>query len=91
MLGIVLFAESGTGNMPEPCGQGFKMTVYVECDIGGDCVTRISRTVFSIFLNGSPIYWRSAKQQGCKVRTFGYDFIAMKQAVEYVRGLRYMV
>ena len=60
---IVFFSESGTGNMPEPRGQIFTMTVYVNCDLGGDCVTRISRTGFAIFLNVSPIYWRSAKQQ----------------------------
>ena len=44
MLPILFFSESGTINMPDPHGQGFTMTVYVDCDIGGDCVTRISRT-----------------------------------------------
>ena len=44
MLPIVSFAESGTENMPEPCEQRFTMKVYVYCDIGGDCVTRRSRT-----------------------------------------------
>ena len=41
---IVLFAESGTGNMPDPRGQGFTTTVYFDCDPGGDCVTCRSRT-----------------------------------------------
>ena len=59
---IVSFNESGTGDMPEPRGQGFTITVYVDCDIGSDCVTRRSRTGFSIFFNGAPIYWRSAKK-----------------------------
>ena len=53
---ILSFAESGTGNMPEPRDQGFKMKLYVDCDLGGDCVTRRPRTGFSIFLNGSPMY-----------------------------------
>ena len=39
MLTIVSFSESGANDMPEPHGQGFTMTVYVECDIDGDCVT----------------------------------------------------
>ena len=38
MLPIVSFAESGANDMPEPRGQGFARTVYVDCDIGGDCV-----------------------------------------------------
>ena len=81
--------DSGPGNMPEPRGLGFTMTVYVDCDLGGDCVTRRSRTGFAIFLNGAPIYWFSKKQASCEVSTFGSEFTAMKQAVEYVRGLRY--
>ena len=53
---IVSFAESVTGNMPEPRGQVFTMTVYVDCDLGGDCVTHRSITEFSIFLSGAHIY-----------------------------------
>ena len=75
--------------MPEPRGQVFTTTVYVDCYSGGDCVTLISRTEFAIFLLGSPIYWRIAKQHICEVSTFESEFTAMKQAVEYVCGLRY--
>ena len=88
---IVLFTESGTGDMPDPRGQGFPIKVYVKCDIGGDCVTRRSRTGFAIFLNGASIYQRRSKQQSCEVITFGCEFIATKQAVEYVFGLRYKI
>jgi hypothetical protein len=42
-----------------------------------------------VFLNGAPIYWSSKKQTSCETSTFGSEFIAMKQATEYVRGLRY--
>ncbi len=42
-----------------------------------------------MFLNGAPIYWSSKKQTSCKTSTFGSEFVAMKQATEYVRGLRY--
>ena len=86
---MVSFAESGPGDMPEPHGQVFTMKVYVEFDIGGYCVTRKSRTEFSLFLNGAPIYWINAKQQSCEMRTFGSEFTATKQAVEYVCILRY--
>ena len=89
MLPIVSFAESGTGNMPETRGQVFIMTVYVDCDLGGDCVNRRSRTGFSIFLKGAPIYWRSPKQHIFEVSTFRSEFTSMKKDVEYVCGLRY--
>ncbi len=42
-----------------------------------------------MFLNGVPIYWSSKKQTSCKTSTFGSEFVAMKQATEYVCGLRY--
>ena len=89
MLPIFSFAESGTGDMPDPRGKGFTMKVYVDCDIGGDCVTCRSIPVFAIFLDGATIYWRSANQQSCEVSTFVFEFTDMKQAVEYVCGIRY--
>ena len=75
--------------MPEPRGRGFRIRVFVDCDLGGDLVTRRSRTGFAVFLNNAPIYWLSKKQGSCEVSTFGSESTAMKQAEEYVRGLRY--
>ena len=78
MPSIFLFTRSGIGDMPEPRGQGFTMTVYVHFDLGGDCFIRISRTGFTIFLNGAPLYWRSSKQNIYEVSTFGSESKAMK-------------
>jgi hypothetical protein len=83
------FKESGPGEIPEPRGRGFRIVVYVDCDLGGDCITRRSRTGFAVFLNNAPLYWFSKKQASCEVSTFGSEFTSMKQAMEYVRGLRY--
>ena len=47
------------------------------------------RTGFIVFLNNAPIYWSSKKQNSCKTSIFGSEFVAMKQATEYIRGLRY--
>ena len=80
--------DGGPADMPEPRGKGFRMVVYVDCDLGGDLVTRRSRTGFAVFLNSAPVYWMSKKQTGCEVSTFGSEFTAMKQALEYVQGLR---
>ena len=83
------FEDSGPGEAPEPRGKGFRITVFVDCDLGGDLVTRRSRTGYAVFLNSAPLYWLSKKQTSCEVSTFGSEFTAMKQACEYVRGLRY--
>ena len=42
-----------------------------------------------MFLNSAPIYWTSKKQTSCENSTFESEFVAMKQACEYSRGLRY--
>ena len=76
-------------NMPTPRGQSMRMRVYVDSDLAGCQVTRRSRTGFVVFLNNAPIYWFSKKQNSCETSTFGSEFMAMKQATEYVRGLRY--
>ena len=83
------FTESGPADMPAPRGVGFTMNVYVDCDLGGDCVTCRSRTGFAVFINGAPIYWMIKKQSSCEVRIYGSELTAVKQAVEYVHGLGY--
>jgi hypothetical protein len=37
-----------------------------------------------VFLNGAPIYWSYKKQSSCETSTFGSEFVAIKQATEYV-------
>mmetsp|Transcript_24915 Transcript_24915/g.59157 ORF Transcript_24915/g.59157 Transcript_24915/m.59157 type:complete len:877 (+) Transcript_24915:2272-4902(+) len=76
-------------DMPKPLGKNMRLRVFVDSDHAGDEVTRRSRTGFIIFLNNAPIYWFSKKQTSCETSTYGSEFIAMKQACEYVRGLRY--
>ncbi len=50
------FEESGPADMPEPRGKSFRITTYVDCDLGGNCVNRWLRTGFAVFLNGAPLY-----------------------------------
>jgi len=75
--------------MPSPRGSSMKMRVFVDSDHAGESLTRRSRTGFIVFLNNAPIYWMSKKQASCETSTFGSEFVAMKQATEFVRGLRY--
>ena len=75
--------------MSEPLGQPFVMIFFVNSDHAGESVTRRSRTGCIIFLKNESIYWISKKQSSCKTSTFGSNFVAMKQATEYVRGVWY--
>ncbi|EJK73172.1 hypothetical protein THAOC_05219 [Thalassiosira oceanica] len=60
-----------------------RILVFVDSDHAGDEVTRRSGTRFIVFLN------KAKKQTSCETSTYGSEFIAMKSACEYVRGLRY--
>jgi hypothetical protein len=81
--------EELPSDMPVPHGQLMTMRVFVDADHAGDQVTCRSRTGFIVFLNKAPIYWSSKKQNSCETSTFGSEFVAMKQAMEFVQGLKY--
>ena len=76
-------------DMPEPLGKGFTIRCYVDADHAGESVTRRSRTGFVVILNNAPVHWFSKKQTSVETSTFGSEMMAMKQAGEYLRGLRY--
>ena len=65
------------------------MNVWVDSYHNGESLTLQSRMGYPIFMNGSPIYWFSKKIPGIETSTFGAELCTMKQATEYVRGLRY--
>ena len=74
---------------PTPKRKGMTMTLFVDSDHAGDKVTCRSRTGYIVFLQNSPIPWFSKKQSSVETSTFGSEFMAMKTATEYIRGLRY--
>jgi hypothetical protein len=76
-------------NMPKACSPSMTMRVCVDANHAGDLITQWCRTGFLVFLNRAPIYWSSKKQTSCETSTFGSESIAMKQATEYICGLRY--
>jgi hypothetical protein len=81
--------EELPSNMPKSLGPSMTMRVFMDADYAGDLITQCSWTGFIVFLNGAPIYWSSKKQTSCKTSMFGSKFVAMKQATEYISGLRY--
>jgi hypothetical protein len=76
-------------NAPEPRGKDVDLRMMVDSDHAGDKVTRRSRTGFMIFVNMALIQWMSKKQATIESFVFGAEFVAMKQGVETLRGLRY--
>jgi hypothetical protein len=76
-------------NAPEPRGKVVEMTAFVDADHAGDMITRRSRTGVLIYLNKSPIVWYTKKQNSVETSTFGSEFMALKAAVELIKGLRY--
>ena len=61
-------------DLPEPKGLGFTISSYVDSDHAGDAITRRSRTGFLVFLNNTPIFWFSKKQEGIETSSFGSEF-----------------
>lgn len=78
-------------DMPQPRGNSVCMSCFEDADHAGDTVTRRSHTGLIIFVNRAPILWYSKKQNTVETSTFGSEFIAMKQAVEIIEGLRYKI
>ena len=78
-------------NAPEIRGKPMHMTCFVDADHAGCRETRRSHTGILIFLNKAPIVWYSKRQNTVETSTFGSEFVAMRQAVEMIEGLRYKV
>ena len=63
--------------------------MFFDSDHTGDKSDRRSRTGFMIFMNMSMINWHTKKQATVEGDVFGADFVAMKQGVEALRGIRF--
>ena len=76
-------------NAPKPRGRPVQISCFVDADHAGDSVTRRSRTGVLIFLNSAPIIWYSKRQNTVETSTFGSEFVAMRQAFEMIKALKY--
>jgi hypothetical protein len=77
------------GHAPRALGKMVDIRMYVDSDHAGDKLTRRSRTGFFILVNGAPVMWLSKRQTTVETSVFGAEFVAMKQGMEALRGLRY--
>lgn len=74
---------------PEPRGNCVDLRMYVDSDHATDQLRRRSRSGILIFLNSALVMWLSKKQPTIETAVFGAEFVALKQGVEMLRGLRY--
>ena len=76
-------------NMPIPLGENIQLTCFCDANHAGNAITRRSQTGIIIYANMTPIQWISKKQNTVESSTFGSEFIALKQATEIIKGIRY--
>ena len=63
--------------------------MFFDSDHAGDKSDRRSRTGFMIFMNMAMIHYHTKKQATVEGAVFGAEFVAMKQGVEALRGIRF--
>lgn len=82
--------EETPHNMPQPFGEGVRVSCFVDTDHAGNKITRQSHTgTIIIFLNSAPIMCYSKRQNTVESSTFGSELVAVKQAVDMIEGLIY--
>ncbi len=83
--------EAIPSNMPPPFGKDVDLRMMVDSDHAGEKRTQRSRTGYIIFCNLAPIVWLSKQQPTIESSVFGAEFVAMKQGIKTLRGLRYKI
>ena len=81
--------EAIPSNCPKPLGREVDLRMFMDSYHATDETTRRSRTGYFIYVNLTLVKWLSKKQATIETSVFGAEFVAMKQGMEYVRGLRY--
>ena len=76
-------------NAPPPRGKEVDLRLFVDADYANDKMNRRSRSGYIMYMNMSPISWKSKKQNNVEGAVFGSEFIAMKLGMEDSRALRY--
>ena len=76
-------------NSPKPLCKEVTLRIFVDSDYAGDKSDRRSRTGFMIFMNMVMINWHTKKQATVEGAVFGALFVAMKQGIEALIGIRF--
>jgi hypothetical protein len=78
-------------NASPPRGRGVMIRFYVDANHAGNMVIRRSRTGYVQCVNNAVVNCFSKKQGYIETSTFGSEFVALKTAMEAIRGLRYIL
>jgi hypothetical protein len=82
-------AESIPPNVPEARGKSVVTRCFVDADHAGCLATRRSTTGVILYVNKAPIIWYSKRQNTVESSTFGSEYVALRQAIDLIEGLRY--
>ena len=74
---------------PKSRGKEIDLRLFCDSDHAGDKLRRRSRSGFLIYINSALIVWYLKCQATIETSVFGSEFVAMKQGMEALRGLRY--
>ena len=80
--------EAVSDSDPTPCYSEISTTCYVDSDWAGDKSHRRSVTGYIIYLGSTPVVWYCKTQSMVETSTYSAEFMAMKKAVEHIKGLR---
>jgi hypothetical protein len=76
-------------NAPTPRGKEIDIRLYGDSDHAGNRLTRRSRSGYLVYINRALVTWYSKRQPLVESSVFGAEFVALKNGMESVRGLRY--
>ena len=81
--------EEITDDMTQPRGKPMSTHCFEDADHASEKVTRQSQTGILVLCNRATFMWLSKKNNSIETSTFGYEFTALKLAVELVISLQY--
>ena len=81
--------ESTPPDTPERRGNVMPTYLFLDTNHGADKITRGLQTSILLFFNKAPVIWHSRIQNCVEVSSFGFEFIAIKNALELIKTLRY--
>lgn len=70
------------------CEYPSELVCYVDSDFAGDIDTRRSTAGYLLMYNGSPLFWKSTRQQTVAMSTTEAEFVAVSLAVRDILWLR---
>jgi hypothetical protein len=69
----------------------WNLKVFCKSDWAGDPETRISVTGFIIYLQGTPVCWRSKAQKGVTLSSSEAEYVAISDAVKEIKFLYFLL